>query len=72
MEVGRKGVALSLVALLAAILLVLYDALPRIVNLGSVSQVDGTDTIFLILVLVTADVDLNLVLRRSHSFRSFY
>ena len=68
MEVGRKGVALSLVALLAAILLVLYDALPRIVNLGSISQADGMNPIFLMLVIT--EVNLDLVERRSLLLRS--
>ena len=70
MEVGRKGVALSLVALLAAILLVLYDALPRIVNLGSISQADGMNPIFLVLIIT--EVDLDLIKRRSFSLKSFY
>ena len=72
MEVGIESVTLPLVAPFAVVILVLGNALARIVNLGLVSQVDGTDTIFLILVLVIADVDLNLIVGRSHSFRSFY
>jgi hypothetical protein len=37
MEVRRKSVALPLVAFLAASLSIVGSALPRIVNLGSVS-----------------------------------
>ena len=70
MEVGRKGVTLPLVALLSAILLVLDGALLGIVNLGLISQADGTNPIFLVLVIT--EVDLDLVERRSLSLRSFY
>ena len=61
MEVGIESVALPLVALLAAILSILDDALPRIVNFGSISQADGTNPIFLILVLVITKVNLQLI-----------
>ena len=71
LEVGIESVALPMVALLAAILLILDHAFPRIVNLGPISQADGTDPIFLILVLVITEVDLQLVEWRSLSFRSF-
>jgi len=69
LELGRKGVSLPLVAFLAAILLVLDGALPGIVNLGSISQTDGTNPIFLVLVITK--VNLNLIERRSLSLRSF-
>ena len=71
MEVGIESVALSLVALLATILSILDDALPRIVNFGSISQADGMDPIFFVLVLIITEVDLNLVEWRNLSFRSF-
>ena len=72
MEVGIESVALSLVALLATILSILDDALPRIVNFGSIFQADGTDPIFFMLVLIITEVDLQLIEWRSLSFRSFY
>ena len=68
MEVGRKGVTLPLVALLSAILLVLDGALLGIVNLGSISQMNGTNPIFIMLIITK--VDLNLIKRRSLSLRS--
>ena len=71
MEVGRKSGTLPLVALLATILSILDGALSGIVNLGSIYQADGTDPIFLVLVLVITKVDLNLVERRSLSLKSF-
>jgi len=71
MEVGIESVALPLVALLATILSILDDALPRIVNFGSISQADGMDPIFFVLVLIITEVDLNLVEWRNLSFRSF-
>ena len=71
MEVGIESVALPLVAPLAAILSILDDAFPRIVNFGSISQEDGTNPIF-VLVLIITEVDLNLIEWRNLSFRSFY
>ena len=71
MEACIQSVTLPMVALLAAILLILNNSFPRIVNLGSISQADGTDPIFLVLVLVITKVDLNLVERRSLSLKSF-
>ena len=44
MEVGIESVTLPLVAPFAAVISVLGNALERIVNLGSVSQADGTYT----------------------------
>ena len=61
MEVGIESVALSLVALLATILSILDDALPRIVNFGSISQTDGMDPILFMLVLVITKVNLQLI-----------
>jgi len=71
MEVGVESVALPLVALLVAVLSILNDALPRTVNFGSISQVDGTDPIFFVIVLIITEVDLNLIEWRSLSFKSF-
>ena len=57
-----------LVALFAAILLVLDGAILGIVNLGLISQVDGMNPIFLMLVIT--EVNLDLVERRSLLLRS--
>ena len=72
MEVGIESVALPMVALFATILSILDNAFPRIVNFESISQVDGMNPIFLILVLIITEVDLQLIEWRSLSFRSFY
>jgi hypothetical protein len=67
----EKSVALPLVAFLAASLSIFGSALPRIVNLGSVSQADGMDPIFLILIIIITEVNLNFIKGRSLSFGSF-
>jgi hypothetical protein len=72
MQVGIESVALPLVAPFATVLSKLSNAFARIVNLGSISQADGMDSIFLILVLIITEVDLKLIEWRSLSFRSFY
>ena len=61
MEVGVESVAFPMVALLAAIVPILDHAFPRIVNLGSISQADGMDPIFLILILIITKVNLQLI-----------
>ena len=71
MKVGIKSVTLPLVALFAVVILVLGNAHARIVNLGLVSQADGMDNIFLIIILIITDVDPKLIIWRSLSFRSF-
>jgi hypothetical protein len=56
---------------LAASLSIVGSALQRIVNLGSVSQANGMDPIFLVLILIITEVNLNFVKWRSLSFGSF-
>ena len=71
MDVGVESVTLPVVAPFVAVIPMLGNALARIVNLGLVSQADGMDNIFLIIILIITDVDPKLIIWRSLSFRSF-
>jgi hypothetical protein len=55
-EVGRKGVTISLVVLLLTSLLVLLGVFPGIVCLGTIFQVDWTDP-FLILIIIVIHLE---------------